>query len=124
MLLQKLFSASARPFRSQQVATPSTRFASVMTEGRIAEILYTLRGRSLFFRRRCLAGFPWFWPARPLGQHAMVEARRMVRRHFGRDHHPVHRKLAQVLVTIAWPPAVLLNLWQVREGSGDGRAKS
>ena len=43
----------------------------------------------------------------------MVEARRMVRWHFGRDHHPVRRKLAQVLVTMAWPLAVLLNLWQV-----------
>ena len=42
----------------------------------------------------------------------------MVRRHFGRDHHPVRRKLAQVLVTIAWPPAVLLHLWQVRQGRG------
>ena len=42
----------------------------------------------------------------------------MVRRHFGCDHHPVRRKLAQVLVTIAWPPAVLLNLWQVRERGG------
>jgi Sugar-transfer associated ATP-grasp len=45
----------------------------------------------------------------------MVEARQMVRWQFGRDHHPVRRKLAQVLVTIAWPPAVLLNLWQVQD---------
>lgn len=44
----------------------------------------------------------------------MVEARRMVRRHFGRDHHPVRRRLAKVLVAIAWPPAVLLHLWHVR----------
>ena len=86
----------------------------------IAAIVETLQGRSLFFWRRCLAGFPWFWPARPPGQHAMVEARRMVRRHFGRDHHPVRRKLAQVLVAVAWPPAVLLLLWQVRHRF-DGR---
>ena len=75
-----------------------------------------------FFSRRCLAGFPWFWPARPPGQHAMVEARRMVRWHFGRDHDPVRRKLAQVLVTMAWPPAVLLNLWQVRHWLGPREA--
>ena len=37
----------------------------------------------------------------------------MVRWHFGRDHHPVSRKLAQVLVTIAWPLAVFRNLWLV-----------
>jgi hypothetical protein len=45
----------------------------------------------------------------------MVEARRMVRWHFGRDHHPVGRKLAQVLAIIGWPLAVLLNLWLVRQ---------
>jgi hypothetical protein len=50
----------------------------------------------------------------------MVEARRIVRRHFGRDHHPVRRKLAQFLVTIAWPPAVLINLWQVWHWLGLG----
>ena len=44
----------------------------------------------------------------------MVAARRSVRRHFGRDHHPVYRALAQVLAAIAWPPAVLLELWQIR----------
>src|SRR5262245_49809074 len=88
----------------------------------IAGILHTLGGRSLFFRRRCLAGFPWFWPARPAGKHAMVEARRMIRWHFGRDHHPVRRKLAQVLVTIAWPPAVLLHLWQVWRWRGPREA--
>ena len=42
----------------------------------------------------------------------------MVRWHFGRDHHPVHRKLAQVLVTLAWPVAVLLHLWLVRQWFG------
>ena len=65
-------------------------------------------------------GFPWFWPARPPGQHAMVEARRMVRWHFGRDHDPVRRKLAQVLVTVAWPLGVLLNLWVARRWLGPG----
>ena len=91
----------------------------MMAQRRIAETLASLRGRWVrFFWRRCRAGFPWFWPARPPGQHAMVEARRMVRWHFGRDHHPVRRKLAQVLVTMAWPPAVLLNLWQVRHWFG------
>jgi hypothetical protein len=45
----------------------------------------------------------------------MIEARRIVRRDFGRDHHPISRKLAQVLVTIGWPLAVLLNLWLVRQ---------
>jgi hypothetical protein len=89
-----------------------------MSRGRIAEILDTLRGRSLFFKNRCLAGLPWFWPARPRGVHAMVEARRLVRRHFGRDHHPIRRKLAQAFVAMAWPPAVLLNLWVMRDWRG------
>jgi hypothetical protein len=48
----------------------------------------------------------------------MVEARRLVRRHFGRDHHPMRRKLAQVFVAMAWPPAVLLNLWLMRHWRG------
>jgi hypothetical protein len=38
----------------------------------------------------------------------------MVRRHFGRDHHPVYRALAQVLAAVVWPPAVLLQLWVIR----------
>ena len=93
------------------------------SNGRIAETLASLRGRwERFFWRRCRAGLPWFWPARPPGQHAMVEARRMVRWHFGRDHHPVRRKLAQVLVTMAWPLAVLLNLWLVRQWFGPREA--
>ena len=48
----------------------------------------------------------------------MVQARRMVRWDFGRDHHPVSRKLAQVLVTIAWPLAVFRNLWLVGQWLG------
>ena len=44
----------------------------------------------------------------------MVAARRMVRWDFGRDYNPVSRKLAQVLVTIAWPLAALRNIWLVR----------
>ena len=89
-----------------------------MSRGRFAEILDTLRGRSLFFKNRCLAGLPWFWPAQPPGLHTMVAARSLVRRHFGRDHHPMRRKLAQVFVTMAWPPAVLLNLWLMRHWRG------
>ena len=48
----------------------------------------------------------------------MVEARRLVRWNFGRDHHPVSRKLAQVLVTLGWPLAVFRNLWLVRQWFG------
>src|SRR5258708_4696728 len=82
----------------------------MMAQRRIAETLASVHQRWVrFFWRHCRSGFPWFWPARPPGQHAMVEARRMVRRHYGRDHHPVRRKLAQVLVTITWLPAVFLN---------------
>ena len=95
----------------------------MMAQRKIAETLASLRRRwEGFFWRRCRAGLPWFWPARPAGQHAMVEARRMVRWHFGRDHHPVRRKLAQVLVTMAWPLAVLLNLWLVRQWFGPREA--
>src|SRR5262245_14950208 len=76
--------------------------AGMIANRRIAGFLRSLGRRWWgFFIRRGLAGFPWFWPARPPGQHAMVEARRMVRRHYGRDHDPVRRKLAQVFVTIA-----------------------
>jgi hypothetical protein len=94
-----------------------------MTEQRIAEILARLiRGGNYLFFTRCRAGLPWFWPARPAGQHAMVQARRMVRWDFGRDHHPVSRRLAQVLVTMAWPLAVLQNLWAVRQWFGPRKA--
>ena len=88
----------------------------MMTEWRITETFaQTLRRWNGFFWTHCRAGLPWFWPARPAGQYAMVEARRMVRWNFGRDHHPVSRKLAQVLVTVAWPLAVLQTLCLVRE---------
>ena len=95
----------------------------------IARTLQTLQARWWsFFYRRCLVGFPWFWPARPPGVPAMVAARRMVRRHFGRDHHPVYRALAQVLAAIAWPPAVLMHLWAdsifSRTGGGADQASS
>src|SRR5690349_9018825 len=91
----------------------------MIANSRIAGFLGSLRGRWWgFVTRRCLAGFPWFWPARPAGQHAMVEARRIVRCHYGRDHDPVRRKLAQVFVTMAWPPAVILNLWLARRWLG------
>jgi hypothetical protein len=70
------------------------------------------------FLRRGLTGFPWFWPARPPGQPAMVEARRRVRQHFGVAHDPMRRKLAQAFVTLAWPLIVLLNVWQVWQKLG------
>jgi Sugar-transfer associated ATP-grasp len=82
---------------------------------RISGVVQTLRFRwAVFFWTRCLAGLPWYWPARPLGARAMVDARRMVRRNFGRGHHPVYRVLARVLVAAAWTPAVLVHLWQFR----------
>ena len=71
-----------------------------------------------FFHGRCLVGFPWFWPARPRGVPAMVAARRLVRRHFGRDHPPFYRALVRVLVALAWPLAVLIHLWQIRRFRG------
>jgi Sugar-transfer associated ATP-grasp len=86
---------------------------------RIAGAPPTLLGRAAaFFHTRCLVGFPWFWPSQPLGNPAMVHARRIVRRHYARGHHPIHRALARVLVTIAWPPAVLLHLWEIRRSRG------
>jgi Sugar-transfer associated ATP-grasp len=89
---------------------------SIMAKWQITETLASLRKRwDQFFWTHLRAGLPWFWPARPTGQYAMVEARRMVRSDFGRDHHPVSRKLAQVLVTIAWPLAVFHRLWLVRQ---------
>ena len=48
----------------------------------------------------------------------MVAARRMIRRHFGRDHHPAQRALARALTMTAWPLAVLIHLWQIRRFSG------
>jgi hypothetical protein len=44
----------------------------------------------------------------------MVDARRMVRRHFGRHHHPAQRALAQALSMIVWPLAVVVHLLQMR----------
>jgi hypothetical protein len=44
----------------------------------------------------------------------MVRARRIVRKHFGRDHHPVYRALAKALAMTAWPPALLIHIWQIR----------
>jgi Sugar-transfer associated ATP-grasp len=88
----------------------------MVTKLKIAKTLAGLRRRGVgFFWIRCGAGLPWFWPAQPRGKNAMVEARRLVRWHFGRDHSPVLRKLAQVLVTVTWPLAVLANLWRVRK---------
>jgi len=44
----------------------------------------------------------------------MAKARRAIRWHFGRDHHPLQRALAKTLTMIAWPPAILVHLWQIR----------
>src|SRR4051812_4997459 len=67
-------------------------------------VLKRLPGRAKsFFHTRCLVGFPWFWPSKPLGNQAMVHARHIVRRHYGRNYHPVHRVFARGLVTIVWP---------------------
>ena len=86
-----------------------------MSLGWIAGTLQTLQaGGESFFYNRCLVGFPWFWPARQPGVPAMVAARRMARRQFGRDHHAVYRALAQVLAAIAWPAAVLIHLGLLR----------
>jgi hypothetical protein len=52
----------------------------------------------------------------------MVEARRVVRWHYGRDHHPIRRRLAQLLVTVTWLPSVLHSLWQVRDWFGPSEA--
>ena len=92
---------------------------SPMDQQKIAEASPTLLMRAVnFFHTRCLVGFPWFWPSQPLGNHSMVHARRIVRQQYGHGHRPVHRALARVLVSIAWPPAVLLNLWQIRRSRG------
>src|SRR3974390_1933419 len=89
--------------------------SQIINRRRIAEILANVGQRlNHFFWTRAAAGLPWFWPSRPTGKLAMVEARRSIRRHFGNDPHPVARKLAQVFVTIAWPFVVLRNLWMVR----------
>ena len=90
-----------------------------MDQLRIAGTVKTLRRRaSFFFHTRCLVGFPWFWPSQPLGNQAMVHARRIVRRHYARGHHPIHRALARVLVMAAWPLAALVGLWEIRRSRG------
>ena len=90
-----------------------------MDQRRIAGGPPTLLARAAaYFHKRCLVGFPWFWPSHPLGNRTMVQARRIVRRHYARSHHPIHRALALVLVTITWPPAVLLHLWEIRRSRG------
>src|SRR5215472_1666954 len=82
---------------------------------RIAGVMKTLPGLARsFFHRRCLVGFPWFWPSQPLGNQAMVKARRIVHHHYGRDHYPIYRAGARVLVTMVWPLAVLVHFWEIR----------
>src|SRR5262249_1350661 len=79
----------------------------------------SLVGRAVdFFHTRCLVGFPWFCPSQPVGNQTRVYARRVVRQYYASSYHPLHRALARVLVTIAWPPAVLLNLWEIRRSRG------
>src|SRR5262245_37970563 len=91
----------------------------MMSSRRIAGFLNSVRWRWWGkFRRGSLVGLPWFWPACPPGQHVMVQARRVVRLYFGRDHHPMHRKLAQVFVMLAWPVGVLVNLREARSMLG------
>ena len=90
-----------------------------MPEWTLAGTLQQLRYRWWsFFHRRCLVGFPWFWPAHPAGHPAMVAARRLVRQQYGRDHGPVRRTLARLFAAVVWPPAVLVDLWDIRRHRG------
>jgi hypothetical protein len=100
-------------YRTSRYRDPKPR-TNLMVQKR-PSVVQSLRLRwGSFFYTRCLAGLPWYWPARPLGARAMVDARRMVRRNFGRGHHPIYRLLARILVAAAWPLAVLVHLWQFR----------
>lgn len=95
------------------------RGTQLMAQGGISGTLEALRERWwIFVYKRCLVGFPWFWPARPPGVPAMVAARRVIRRRFGDDHNPVYRALAQILTMVAWPAAVLLDLGRIRRIRG------
>ena len=90
-----------------------------MSQTQLAGILQNLKGRwSVFFYKRCLLGFPWYWPAHGPSVPAMVGARRCVRQHFARHHHPVYRALAKVFAAIVWAPAVLLQIWEIRHYQG------
>src|SRR5262245_40295272 len=90
-----------------------------MPEWTLAGTLQQLRYRWWsFFHRRCLVGFPWFWPARPAAHPAMVLARRLVRHQYGRDHGPVRGTLARRFAAVVWPPAVLVDLWDIRRHRG------
>src|SRR5215831_6449080 len=91
----------------------------LMFQTHIAGTLRNLQGRWwVFFYKRCLLGFPWFWPAHAPGVPAMVVARRCVRQHFARHHHPVYRALAKAFAAIVWLPAVLLQIWEMRHLDG------
>lgn len=48
----------------------------------------------------------------------MLAARRIAHESFGRGHNRIRRASAKILVTIAWPPAVLLHCWQIRRFRG------
>src|SRR4051794_40328239 len=118
------FFQSATPMAIQPHLLPYTRAPHVhargrgdahMTENRLLRLLIVLRRRLAgFLLRRCFAGFPWCWPARPLGHPAMIEARQIIRRHYGSDHSFSFRVAAKILCTLAWPPAALINLLQIR----------
>jgi hypothetical protein len=51
----------------------------------------------------------------------MVEARRAVRRDYGRDHSPANRAIARVLAAACWPWAALVDLWNARRFRGPQR---
>src|SRR5262249_16037124 len=62
---------------SWTIASP-IKMARVLMIQWVSDVVQTLRFRwAVFFWTRCLAGLPWYWPARPLGARAMVDARRM-----------------------------------------------
>src|SRR5262249_42848230 len=76
-----------------------------------AEILASVHRRWVrFFWRHCRAGFPWFWPAWPPGQHGVVAVRGMVLCHLVRARHPLRRNQDSVLVTITCAPSVFHGL--------------
>jgi len=90
-----------------------------MAVRRLSQIVKDLRlSWWAFFQKRCLVGFPWYWPSRPPGLPAMVEARRLVRKHFGVDHHPALRILARVPTALVWIPASFVHLLRIRYHRG------
>lgn len=72
----------------------------------------------VFFYRRCLVGFPWFRPRRPLGLPPMIAARRLARVQYAKNHGVFYRILARVLATVTWPLAVVVHLVEIRFARG------